>query len=135
MNFIRKPRSNWNSTNSSITCSDHFEKSYFIRNLAIAMELGMKMKLKADAIPCAIPTIDLSSAEIEEAGKKLLTQKAQRLVDHPCLLPASQTFTVSTILSAKLFLNFPDIFSEIILIFLQYYPIFVQPSTRNLSFY
>ena len=77
----------------------------------------MKMRLKTDAVP----TIDLSSVEIEEAGEKPLTQRAQRQVSHPCLLPASQTFKVARVF----FPNFPDIFSKIILIFPQYYPIFV----------
>ena len=119
--LVRKHRPNWNSTNSSILCSDHFEESCFTINRAIAMELGMKTRLKADAIP----TTDLSSVEKDEAGKKPLTQRAQRQVSHPCLLSVSQTFKVGTNISAKLFLNFPDIFSEIILISHQYYPIFV----------
>ena len=99
LSFVRKHRPNWNSTNSSILCSDHFEESCFARNHANAMELRMKIRLKADAIP----TIDLSSVEIEEAGEKPLTQRAQRQVSHPCLLPASQTFKVGTSISAKLF--------------------------------
>ena len=114
-------RPDWNSTNSPILCSDRFEESCFARNRANAMELGMKMRLKADPIP----TIDLSSIEIEEAGEKPLTQRAQRQVSHPCLLPTSQTFKVGTSISAKLFPNFPDIFSKIIPISPQYYPIFV----------
>ena len=112
LSFVRKHRPNWTSSNSSILCSDHFEESCFARNRANAMELGMKIRLKADAIP----TIDLSSVEIEEAGEKPLTQRAQRQVSHPCLLPASQTFKVGTSISAKPFPNFPDIFSKIILI-------------------
>ena len=65
LNFVRKHRPNWNSTNSSILCSDHFEESCFARNRAIGMELGMKMRLKADEIP----TIDLSSVEIGKPVK------------------------------------------------------------------
>ena len=81
----------------------------------------MKIRLKADAIP----TIDLSSVEIEEAGEKPLTQRAQRQVSHPCLLPASQTFKVGTSISAKLF-RISQIFSVKSYSFSpQYYPIFV----------
>ena len=81
----------------------------------------MKMRFKADTIPPK----DLSLVEIEEAGEKPLTQRAQRQISHPCLLPTSQTFKVGTSISAKLFPNFPVIFSKIILISPQYYPIFV----------
>ena len=88
--FLRKHQLTWSSTNSSILCSDHFEESCFTRNRAIAMELGRKMRLKADAIP----TINLSSVEIEEASKKPLRQRGQRQVCHPCLLSASRLVRV-----------------------------------------
>ena len=121
LSFVRKHRPNWNSTNSSILCSDHFEESCFARNHANAMEPRMKIRLKADVIP----TIDLSSVEIGEAGEKPLTQRAQRQVSHPCLLPASQTFKVGTSISAKLF-RISQIFSvKSYSFFPQYYPIFV----------
>ena len=85
------------------------------------MELRMKIRLKADVIP----TIDLSSVEIEEAGEKPLTQRAQRQVSHPCLLHASQTFKVGTSISAKPF-RISQIFSvKSYSFFPQYYPIFV----------
>ena len=105
LSFVRKHRPNWNSTNSSILCSDHFEKSCFARNHANAMELRMKIRLKADVIP----TIDLSSVEIEEAGEKPLTQRAQRQVSHPCLLPASQTFRLARVFQQNFF-EFPRYF-------------------------
>ena len=105
LNFVRKHRPNWNSINSSILCSDHFEESCFARNRANAMELGMKMRLKADAIP----TIDLSSVEIEEAGEKPLTQRAQRQVSHPCLLPASKPSRLAGVLQQN-FSEFPRYF-------------------------
>ena len=44
LSFVRKDRPNWNSTNSSILCSDHFDESCFARNRANDMELGMKIR-------------------------------------------------------------------------------------------
>ena len=49
-------RPKWSSSNSSFLYSDHFDENCFTKNQEIAAKLGMKRKLKLDAVP----TIDLS---------------------------------------------------------------------------
>jgi len=48
--FVRRHRPKWSSTNSSFLCSDHFDESYFTKNQEVAAKLGMKRKLKPDAV-------------------------------------------------------------------------------------
>lgn len=75
--FVRRHRPQWTSTNSSILCSDHFEEFCFTKNRAIALQLGMKMKLKPDAIP----TVDEPLEPAEEIdGDCSLTRRAKRQV-------------------------------------------------------
>ena len=72
--FVRKHRPNWSSTNSSVLCSDHFDDSCFTKNREIALRLGMKRKLKPDAVP----TIDPSLTEAADNIDQSLTYRAKR---------------------------------------------------------
>ena len=74
--FVRRHRPKWSSTNSSFLCSDHFDESCFTKNREIAAKLGMKRKLKPDAVP----TIDLSLADTVDAIDQALTDRAKRQV-------------------------------------------------------
>ena len=59
-------------------CSNHFEQSCF-KNRKIAFQLGMKMKLKPDAIP----TVDEPLEQAEETdGDCSLTRRVKRQVKH-----------------------------------------------------
>ena len=72
--FVRRHRPKWSSSNSSFLCSDHFDESCFTKNQKIAAKLGMKRKLKLDALP----TIDLSLADTADTIDQLLTDRAKR---------------------------------------------------------
>ena len=48
--FVRRHRPKWSSTNSSFLHSDHFNVNCFKKNQEITAKLGMKRKLKPDAI-------------------------------------------------------------------------------------
>ena len=48
--FVRRHRPKWSSTNSSFLYSDHFDVNCFTKNQEIAAKLGMKRKLKPDAV-------------------------------------------------------------------------------------
>ena len=48
--FVRRHRPKWSSTNSSSLFSDHFDENCFTKNQEIAAKLGMKRKLKPDAV-------------------------------------------------------------------------------------
>ena len=79
--FVRRHRPKWSSTNSSFLCSDHFDESCFTNNQEIAAKLGMKGKLKPDAVP----TIDLLLADTVDAIDRALTDRAKgqvRLIYH-----------------------------------------------------
>ena len=69
-------RPNWSSTISSVLCSDHFDDSCFTNKRKIAVKLGMKRKLKPDAVP----TIDFSLTETADNGDHSLTDRAERQV-------------------------------------------------------
>ena len=43
-------RSKWSSTNSSFLYSDNFDEKCFTKNQEVAAKLGMKKKLKPDAV-------------------------------------------------------------------------------------
>ena len=73
---MRRHRPKWSSSNSSFLCSDLFDESYFTRNQEIAAKLGMKRKLKPDAVP----TIDLSLADTADTIDQSLTERAKRQV-------------------------------------------------------
>ena len=74
--FVRGHRPNWSSTTSSVLCSDHFDDSCFTNKRKIAVKLGMKRKLKPDAVP----TIDFSLTETADNGDHSLTDRAERQV-------------------------------------------------------
>ena len=74
--FVRRHRPQWSSTNSSFLCSDHFDESCFTKNQDIAAKLGMKRKLK----PNAVPTIVLSLAVTADTIDQSLTDRATRQV-------------------------------------------------------
>ena len=82
--FVRKHRPNWSSTNSSVLCSDHFNDSCFTKNREIALRLGMKRKLKPDAVP----TIDFSFTEAADNIDQSLTDRAKRRVRLCYLFPS-----------------------------------------------
>ena len=48
--FVRRHRPKWSSTNSSFPYPDHFDGNCFTKNQEIAAKLGMKRKLKPDAV-------------------------------------------------------------------------------------
>jgi len=56
--FVQRYRPKWSSTNASFLCTDQFNESGFTKNRELTAKLGMKRKLKQDAVP----TIDLSLA-------------------------------------------------------------------------
>ena len=75
--FVRRLRPKWSSTNSSFRCSDHFDESCFMKNPEIAAKLGMKRKLKPDAVP----TIDSPLADTADTvSDQSLTDRAKRQV-------------------------------------------------------
>ena len=82
--FVRRHRPQWTSTNSSVLCSDHFEESCFTKNRAIALQLGMKMKLKPDAIPTVDEPLLQQADEIDEDCS--LTRRAKRQVRYFALV-------------------------------------------------
>ena len=78
--FVRRHRPKWSSSNSSFLCSDHFDESCFAKNQEIAAKLGMKRKLRPDAVP----TIDLSLADTADTIDQPLTDRAKRQVRFIC---------------------------------------------------
>ena len=65
--FVRRHR---------LKCSDHFDKSCFKKNQEIAAKLGMKRKLKPDAVLA----IDLSLTDTADTTDQSLTDRAKRQV-------------------------------------------------------
>ena len=63
--FVRRHWPKWSSSNLSFLCSDHFDESCFKKSQEIAAKLGMKRKLKPDAVPI----IDLSLADTAQVGR------------------------------------------------------------------
>ena len=74
--FVRRHRPKWSSSSSSFLCADHFDESHFTKNQKIAAKLGMKRKLKPDAVP----TTDLSLADTADTFDQSLTDRAKRQV-------------------------------------------------------
>ena len=72
--FVRRHKPKWSSSNTSFLCSDHFDESCFTKNQEIAAKLGMKRKLKPDAVP----SIDLSLADTADTIDQSLTDRAKR---------------------------------------------------------
>ena len=72
--FVRRHRRKWSSSNSSFLCFDHFDESCFTKNEEIAAKLGMKRKLKPDAVA----TIDLSLTDTADTIDQSLTDRAKR---------------------------------------------------------
>ena len=48
--IVRRHRPKWSSTNSSFLYSDHFDENCFTKNQEVAAKLGIKRKLKPDAV-------------------------------------------------------------------------------------
>ena len=74
--FVRRHRPKWSSSNLSFLCSDHFDESCFTKNQEIDAKLGMKRKLKPDAVP----TIDLSLVDTADTSDQSLIDSAKRQV-------------------------------------------------------
>ena len=72
VSFVRRHRPKWSSTNSSFLCSNHFNESCFTKNKEITAKLGMKRKLKPDAVP----TIDSSLTDTTDTIYQSLTDKS-----------------------------------------------------------
>ncbi len=74
--FVRRHRPNWSPTsNQAILCGIHFEESAFTVKRDIATSLGMKLKLKPDAVP----TIDVAN-ERKEIENVASTSREKRKV-------------------------------------------------------
>lgn len=54
--FVRRHRPNYNASSSTFLCSIHFESSCFTSNTSISDVVGMRRRLKPDAVP----TIDVA---------------------------------------------------------------------------
>ena len=63
--FVRKHRPGWNPSQTSVLCGSHFEDSCFEQNRAIAASLGMKTRLKRDAVPT-----------LDNANQRMLVEKS-----------------------------------------------------------
>ena len=48
--FVRRHRPKWSSINSLFLYSNHFDENCFTKNQEVAAKLGMKRKLKPDAV-------------------------------------------------------------------------------------
>ena len=72
--FVQRHRPKWSSSNSSFLYSEHFGESYFTKNREIVAKLGMKRKLKPDAVP----TTDLSFADTADPIDQSLTDIKDR---------------------------------------------------------
>ncbi len=72
--FVQRHRPGCRQILYSILCSNNFEESCFTKKRAIALQLGMRMKLKSDAVP----TIDkLPCEEIPDlAADNVVTNKS-----------------------------------------------------------
>ena len=74
--FVRRHRPKWSSSNSSFLCSDQFDESCSTKNWEIDTQLGMKRRLKPDAVP----TIDLSLEDTADTIDQSLSDRAKRQV-------------------------------------------------------
>ena len=75
--FVRRHRPNWTpESNQAILCGVHFEDSCFTTRRDVAISLGMKIKLKPDAIP----TVDAAN---ESKKDEKLPDRAKRQVRWP----------------------------------------------------
>ena len=72
--FVRKHRPEWNPSETSILCGSHFEDSCFKQNRLIAASLGIKTRLKRDAIP----TLD-NANKVMQIEKSLSNMKRRKV--------------------------------------------------------
>lgn len=73
LHFARRHRPNYNPSNGSVICSEHFDVKSFERNPKFAREVGIKIKLK----PTAIPTIHVTSEENAETNISSARERRQ----------------------------------------------------------
>ena len=75
--FVRKHRPAWKPSETSVLCGSHFEDSCFQQNRQIAASLGMKSRLKHDAIL----TLD-NANEVQQRVQQPLTNRERRKVQN-----------------------------------------------------
>jgi hypothetical protein len=72
--FVRKHRPGWNPSETSILYGSHLEDLCFEQNRIIAASLGIKTRLKRDAIP----TLD-NANEVMQIEKSLSNRKRRKV--------------------------------------------------------
>eukprot|EP00795_Rhopilema_esculentum_P005799 gene5799-biopygen7555 len=83
--FVRRHRPKWHPSSSLIPCSVHFEDNCFAMNKDIAKELGIRNKLKFDAVPTVDITNSVEKSSEEGSAWSTRQHEEEDYYDEACM--------------------------------------------------
>ena len=88
--FVRRYRPGWSASKTSILCGSHFEESCFKMRRDLALQLGMKLYLKPDAIPTVYAANEApkTTEEISDRDRRQVREDLGHLGQLPVLFVA-----------------------------------------------